>query len=126
MKKISAGITLFATSLLLPVFAVAADCGVNTGTGKVTLCTPNTSTASVAAIIQAVTNWILGFGGALAILMIIYGGVIYVTSAGNEKRVTQAKQILTFAIIGLIVILLALVIVQFVATALNAAQTAAK
>src|SRR3989344_5982821 len=39
-------------------------------------------------------QWALGFLGLVAVIMIIYGGITWMTSAGNEKRVTQAKQIL--------------------------------
>ncbi len=64
------------------------------------------------------TKMITGFlevAGLLAILMIIIAGFRYITAQGNEEQVTQAKQSLQWAIIGLVVALLAYVIV--VATA---------
>ena len=49
----------------------------------------------------------------MAVIAIIYGGVKYITSAGDEKNAEQAEHIILYAIIGLIVISLAVVIVNF-------------
>ena len=56
--------------------------------------------------------------GVLAVLMIIYGGLRYVTSGGSSEGVGNAKNIIIYAIIGLIIVALAQAIVHFV---LNAA-----
>lgn len=71
-------------------------------------------------IITNVINWILGLTGALALAALIWGGFIYVTSLGNEKRIEQAKQIIIWAIVGLAIIFLAFVIINFVAGILGA------
>lgn len=47
--------------------------------------------------------------------MVIYGGWIYLTSQGSEDKIKQAKQIITAAIVGFIIIILAPSIVQLVA-----------
>lgn len=64
-------------------------------------------------------QWALGFLGLVAVIMVIYGGITWMTSAGNEKRVTQAKQILTYSTIGLVIILLSWSFVTFVIGRLN-------
>jgi hypothetical protein len=46
--------------------------------------------------------------------MILYGGFIWLTAGGNEDKVGSAKKIISAAIVGLIVILLAWAIVNFV------------
>ena len=46
--------------------------------------------------------------------MIIYGGILYVTSAGNDENVQKAKKILMYAIVGIVVILLSFAIVNTV------------
>ncbi|MEK7538198.1 MAG: hypothetical protein AAB619_04480, partial [Patescibacteria group bacterium] len=51
----------------------------------------------------------------IAVTMIIYGGFTWLTAAGNEENVEKAKRIISAAVIGLIVILLAWAIVIFVA-----------
>lgn len=40
----------------------------------------------------------------IAVLMILYGGALFVTARGNEKQITQAKQVLKYAVIGLVII----------------------
>lgn len=73
---------------------------------------PNTT--SVADIIGKVIDWVLLLVGAITVLFIIYAGIMYVTSSGNKDQIEKAKQTLTYAVIGLIVIILAGVIVNLV------------
>ena len=48
----------------------------------------------------------------LAVLMIIIGGVIFLTAAGSPERINTAKKILTSTVIGLVIIFLAWLIVD--------------
>lgn len=57
-----------------------------------------------------VINWVLIATAAFAVLFLIIGGFRYVTSAGNEDFVEDAKRTMTYAIFGLIIVLLAFVI----------------
>lgn len=54
--------------------------------------------------------------GAVAVIMIIYGGFRYITSGGDSGNVGNAKNTLIYAIVGLIIVALAQIIVQFVLT----------
>lgn len=64
-----------------------------------------------------IVNFILSFLGLIAVVMIIYGGFLYVSAAGNQEKIESAKKIIMYAIIGIIVILLSFAIVN---TVLNA------
>ncbi|MCL4387231.1 MAG: pilin [Patescibacteria group bacterium] len=110
MKKKITGITLALMSLI-PGAALA----VNSDEIKPTPM-PINSNINIAKLITNIINYILGFSAALAVLFIIYGGIIYMTSSGDEKRTANAKKILFSAIIGLVILILALVIVNFVTT----------
>ncbi len=55
----------------------------------------------------------LGVIGAIALLIFIYGGVTYMIAGGEESRVTKARDILKYATIGLVAIILAYVLVNF-------------
>jgi flagellar basal body-associated protein FliL len=68
----------------------------------------------LATIINKFITWVLLLVGALAVLFIVWGGLQYITSSGNKDKAEQAKQTLTYAVIGLIVIVLAKVIVNLV------------
>lgn len=68
----------------------------------------------------AVIGFIASLLAVLAILVIVVAGVLYITSGGDEGRIATAKSWLTYAIVGLIVALLAYVIVQAVSTGIGA------
>lgn len=61
-----------------------------------------------------VINIFLGFLGIIAVSLVIYGGFIWMTSGGNEEKITKAKSILKNALIGLVIILSAWGIVYFI------------
>ncbi len=52
--------------------------------------------------------------GILAVAVIIYGGLTYVTSAGKSDQVTRAKNIIIYAVVALVVSVSAYAIVKFV------------
>lgn len=61
-----------------------------------------------------VIQWILGTLGLIAVIMILFGGFMWMTAAGNEEKVKKAKAILTSAVIGLVIVLLSWAILTFV------------
>lgn len=52
-----------------------------------------------------VTNFVLGFLGIIAVVIVIYGGFLYVTAAGQEEQATKGKKSITYAVIGIVLIL---------------------
>jgi len=60
------------------------------------------------------TNWILGFVGLIAVLMIIYGGVLYLTSAGDDSKAENGKKTISYALIGLLIAGFAYAIVKVI------------
>ena len=69
-------------------------------------------------VFKQVTNTILYIVGIIAVIMLIIGGIRYVTSGGDAKKVTDAKNTVLYAIIGLVIAFLAFAIVNFVISAL--------
>ncbi|MCK5122935.1 MAG: hypothetical protein KAQ87_02200 [Candidatus Pacebacteria bacterium] len=49
------------------------------------------------------TNWVLGFVAMIAVLAIVFGGVMYIGSAGDETKATTGKRVVTYALIGLVI-----------------------
>lgn len=68
-------------------------------------------------LIQTIISWLLTFAGVVALILIIYSGIKLITSGGDPKQVEGAKKILTYAIIGLLVVLLSFAIVSLIAYA---------
>lgn len=65
-------------------------------------------------IIENIVNLLLFVAGAVAVVMIIIGGIRYITSNGEQTHVKAAKETILYSVVGLIVALLAFAIVNFV------------
>jgi len=59
-------------------------------------------------------NAILVIAGILAVIFLIYGGILYITAGGDAEKATKGRTAVVNAIIGIVIILLAIVIVQWV------------
>ncbi len=70
-------------------------------------------------VFTQITNTVLYIVGIISVIMLIYGGLRYVISGGDSKKVTDAKNTILYAIIGLIVSILAFAIVNFVINAIT-------
>ena len=82
----------------------------------------DTSTAGNDEINTFIANAINLFSlivGIIAVVMIIIGGLKYITSGGDSGNVTGAKNTILYALIGLIIVVLAQVIVRFVINQTN-------
>lgn len=67
-------------------------------------------------IFKTITNVLLFLIGAVSVIMLIIGGIRYTISGGDSTAVTSAKNTILYAVIGIIVALLAYAIVNFVIT----------
>lgn len=72
---------------------------------------------SFRSLVLTIVNFALTFLGLIAVVMIIYGGFLYVSAAGNEEKINQGKKIIMYAVIGIVIILLSFAIVNTVLTA---------
>jgi hypothetical protein len=71
-------------------------------------------------VFQTITNVLLFIIGAISVIMLIIGGIRYVVSGGDSSAVTSAKNTILYAIVGIIVALLAYALVNFVLTSFSA------
>jgi hypothetical protein len=76
-------------------------------------------TSSLKDLIVKVVKMLLGFAGAIAVVALIIGGYLYISSAGNEEQAEKGKKVIINSIIGLVVIILSYAIVSIVSTALG-------
>lgn len=70
-------------------------------------------------VISNVIQWLLGFLGLIAAILIIVGGFQWMTSGGQEEKIAKAKKLMTNGIIGLVIILLAYILTNFIITQLE-------
>ncbi len=100
---------------LLSSQALASNSDISAGAGKVA--TNDQVGQSVSSGLLSVTNVLLFLLGAVSVIMIVVGGIRFATSNGNADQVKQAKNILLYAVIGLVVAIMAYAIVDFVVDA---------
>ncbi len=125
MKKISLLILpvvcLLATLFFAP--AVSAQGNSNTaGSGGVQGGLNNIGSAfpvgspdeSFANVVRVVITWALYIAAVIAVLVIIYGGFLYITSGGDATQAKKGRTALVNAIIGLVIAVLAYVVIQVV------------
>src|SRR3989338_5896206 len=107
------------------------DIGIQDGliVPKDCLCESSINKCGINQMLQAlinVTTLIVGTTGSVALLMFGYGGVMFIIAAGNQERVTKAKQILGAAAIGIVIIFTAWVVTNFVILALTKGEVGSK
>ncbi|HRZ95738.1 MAG TPA: hypothetical protein P5262_04225 [Candidatus Moranbacteria bacterium] len=101
----------FVLALSLPV-AAGAQFGIPAGTGV--------PEGSVTEIIISVTQWLLYIVGFLGIIGFAIAGILYLTAAGDDDRITKAKNAMLYSIIGVIVAIAGVVALRFAANLLSA------
>ena len=117
-----AGVLLLAVLPLVTSQPAFADC-ISDPTSAGCPCALNSSSAAcqdlskpdgLSNTLKNATNTVLFIAGALAVIMIIYGSIRFMTAHGNEKQVESARLIVTYSVIGLIIAILAYALVNFV------------
>ena len=64
-----------------------------------------TASSDLKEYIRKIVNFALTFLGLLSVLIVIYGGVLYVTAAGEDERSQKGKKAITYAVIGLLIVM---------------------
>lgn len=105
---------LLIIGLTLPTKILAAEDALN----KSTLHNP-LGTSDIRFVIGRIIRALLGFSGAIALLMFVLGGFYWLTSAGKPEQIKKGKDTLIWAVIGLVVIFSAYMLVGLVIDALQ-------
>ena len=96
--------------------ASAIDGGWKAGYGKTVEGTGGLSSQPISVIILVMMRWLLYLVGFLAVIAFVISGILYLTSAGDDERIERAKTTMIYAIVGVIVALLGLIIINAVQT----------
>ena len=62
---------------------------------------------SITELIAQIADWVLRIGLIISTIIILWAAIVFMTSGGNSTRVTMARQTLWYAIIGIVILLLA-------------------
>jgi hypothetical protein len=95
LKKLQDNLTIFGGATGLPSSADDAESG-------------------IINVIVNIINIALGFLGVIAVIMIIYAGFKWMMAGGNEQAVTDARKYIKNAVIGIAIILMSYIFVNFV------------
>lgn len=71
--------------------------------------------------VKNILNVVFAMVGIIAVIMVIVGGVNFMTSQGDPEKIKRAKNTILYGVIGLIITLLAFAIVSFVLKGMNGA-----
>ena len=69
---------------------------------------------ALSAFLKRIVNILLFLVGTISVIVIIIGGIRYVTSGGDQAQITGAKNTILYAVIGVVVAVMAYAIVNFV------------
>jgi cytochrome bd-type quinol oxidase subunit 2 len=127
IKKLSLGIAAFAfalTALLVPVVPASAQSSVQNGINSAKGEGVPDQLFGDGSIFTNIVNVMLFIIGAICVIMLIFGGIRYTTSAGNSANVLAAKNTIMYALIGLVIAFLAFAVVNWVLVAITPGNAA--
>ena len=119
MKKIGftiAFVGLLGVSSLAAASLLTSDASAQVSSGINAATTSEMQGKSVNNTVGSIVNVLLWVVGILSVTMIVWSGFKYITSAGDTSKLASAKSTLIYAVVGLIIAILAYAIVTFVRT----------
>lgn len=93
---------------------VCSGTNINLGAADNSCVTDTTASTKVNDTVRDALNLFSAIVGIIAVVMIIVGGIKYITSSGESGAIQTAKNTILYAVIGLVVVALAQIIVKFV------------
>lgn len=114
-KKIIAAASIQLASLATPV-SVFADHVAGHKEGITPTELTDVAAFSIVDIVRAIIQFILVVAFVLAFIMLLIGGIRWITAGGDEKAVGSARNMITAALIGLVVVLVAFALIKLVET----------
>lgn len=64
------------------------------------------------SLVKTILNYFLSFLAFVTVIMLVYAGILYTTSAGSEEKTGQAKKIIMYALMGIIIIMVSFAVVN--------------
>ena len=122
VPALALGVNAFAPAQSTFAQGVSGDCNTTSGINNGIQCGRGENTPANlfgnGSIFTTVVNVLLFIIGAISVIMLIIGGIRYTISGGDSSAVTGAKNTILYAIVGIVVAVLAFAIVNFVLGAL--------
>lgn len=123
MNKIKKALYGAVSTAMLTAPLMAGAAAVSTGFDQTTTGVVGIANMSIFELISFFMNWLLGIVGVLAVIAFVISGILYLTAAGDEEQVEKAKGVMMYAIIGLVVALIGLIVVNAISGLTGAGNT---
>jgi hypothetical protein len=104
--------------VLAPAVSAADDLTLKGGVDSAKGEDQSTTLFGDSGVFKTITNVLLFIIGAISVIMLVIGGIRYTISGGDSNQVTAAKNTILYAIIGIVVAILAYAVVSFVTNSL--------
>ena len=75
---------------------------------------PNANQTTVSQIVANIIRTIIGFTGVIFVVLMVWGGLMWMSSAGSEDKISKAKKLIAAGIIGLVITISAYAITSLV------------
>lgn len=112
LSKIANAASLSAFALVSSS-ALAAPTPPKAGGTTIPSLTPKGGALEADTLVTNLISWVLWAAGIIAFAYLIWGGIMFVTSKGDSGKATEARNTILYAIIGIIVVVLAIMILNF-------------
>ena len=73
----------------------------------------------IESLVATIISWVLYIAGALAVIYLIYSGILYITAGGDTEKATKGRTGVINAVIGIVIVLLCVVLVRFIQNSLE-------
>lgn len=90
--------------------------------GNIGNCATDSGCVDPNTMVTNLIQWVIGIAGIVAAIFVVCGGISYATSSGDPSKLQKAKQIILYALIGLVVVALAEIITAFVSNIIREAN----
>ena len=111
---------MFAVTVFVPVSAYAASGSSGEACGAVAIASPDGKTCddpagpSIQKVVVTAIRLISIVAGVIAVIMLIVGGFMFITSEGDGTKAANARKTIIYAVVGIVVVVFAQVLVKFV------------
>ncbi len=82
--------------------------------GSTELPNPLGKGTTIESLIARIIEYVLGLIGTISLLLFVYGGLIWMTSAGSSDKVKKGRDIIVWAVIGMAVVFMSYIAVKFI------------
>ena len=106
MKNMFKKISLISMLILLCLPVVVAGEGAGGWSGTSGRISNPLDSDSFSELISGIIDWLIIIGQLIAVIMIIWSGFLFMTSEGEPEKITKAKKSLTWALVGLLILLI--------------------